>query len=491
MKSDQPQNSLYERYASAEMKAIFSSPARYRTWRRVWLALAESQQELGLPISDRQIEELRRVADEIDFERVAELEAETRHDVVAHLRHFAELAAEAGGILHLGATSAFVTDNTDLILLRRAMGLLLGRTATLMAELARFARSHAALPTLAFTHLQPAQLTTVGKRACLWLQDFLLDHQLLERMLEDLPARGAKGTTGTQASYLTLFDGDHEKVRQLDALVAERLGFPHSFAVTGQTYPRKLDSRLLAALSGIGESCHKLGTDLRLLQSMGETCHKLGTDLRLLQSMGEISEPFDSTQVGSSAMAYKRNPVRAERMCSLSRRLISDSLNGGMTAAIQWLERSLDDSANRRLVLPDACLMADAVLNLASGIVAGLRVHSGAIEAHVRRELPFMASETFLMQGTLRGGDRQELHEIIRRLSMEAHQKVEAGEENPLVSLIAAEPAFGLSREEAESLLDPQSFTGRSAQQVEDFLSEVVDPLLETAQKAATEEPKV
>lgn len=474
MASETPQNSLYERYASPEMAALFSAGHRYRTWRRIWIALAEAQQELGLGITDEQLEALRRAAPKLDLARVAEIERKTRHDVVAHLRHFAEQAGDAGGILHLGATSAFVTDNTDAVLVRDALGLVRRRVVTAIGELADFARRTRSVPCLAYTHFQPAQLTTVGKRACLWIQDLLLDLEELGRFLGGYRCRGVKGTTGTQASYLTLFDGDHEKVRRLDRLVARNLGFAASFPVTGQTYPRKIDSRVLQLLAGVGESCHKMGTDLRLLQGVGE-----------------LAEPFDPDQVGSSAMAYKRNPVRAERMCSLSRRLITDSLNGPLTSSTQWLERSLDDSANRRLVLPDAFMAADAVLQLAAGIAHRIAVRQGAVRHRVERELPFMATETFLMQATVRGGDRQELHERLRRYSLEAHEAVSRGEANPLVDRILADPGFGLDPTEVAAVLKPERFIGRSPEQVSEYLDEVVGPALEGLEAAGIEEPRI
>ncbi len=469
-----PGNPLHDRYASSEMAAIFSTRHRYATWRRIWIALAESQRELGLPITEEQLAALRGVENKLDLDRVAQIERETRHDVVAHLRHFAEQAGGAGGILHLGATSAFITDNTDLLLAREALALLEGRLATVLGGLTEFARRWRDLPCLAYTHFQPAQLTTVGKRACLWAQDFVLDLTEVRRRRADLPARGAKGTTGTQASFLTLFDGDHERVRDLDRRVASRLGFAASVAVSGQTYPRKLDSQLLATLAGIAESCHKMGTDLRLLQGVGE-----------------LAEPFDPGQVGSSAMAYKRNPVRAERMCALARRVMTDSLNGPLNAATQWLERSLDDSANRRLVLPDAFLAADACLGLAGHIAAGLRVHESAVAARVARELPFMATETLLMQATRRGGDRQQLHEKIRGYSFAAQEQVAAGGSNPLVATIVADPDFRLSAAEVATWIDPVAFTGRSAQQVDEFLDEVVAPALAGVTATAVEEPRI
>jgi adenylosuccinate lyase len=455
------------------MSHLLTAEHRYGTWRRIWIALAECQRDLGLPITERQLSALR-AAPAVDFDRVAVLERESRHDVVAHLRHFAEQAGEAGGILHLGATSAFVTDNTDVILLREGLELLLARSTRVLQELRDFADRHRELPCLAYTHFQPAQLTTVGKRACLWLQDLLTDAHELERRIRELRCRGAKGTTGTQASFLTLFGGDHEKVRELDCRIAERLGFAASWPVTGQTYPRKQDSQILATLSGVAESCHKMGTDLRLLQGVGE-----------------LSEPFDEKQVGSSAMAYKRNPVRSERMCALARRLITDSLNGALNASTQWLERSLDDSANRRLVLTDSLLTADAILGLAGGICAGLRVHREAIFARVERELPFMATETFLMEGALRGGDRQELHEAIRQYSLDAYAAVTGGAENPLIASIAADSRFRLSLAELQSMLDPVAFTGRSARQVSEFGAEHVDPFLARHRPAPIEQPRV
>jgi adenylosuccinate lyase len=478
MPDDSPQNPLHERYASPEMARIFSAANRYGWWRRLWIALAEGERELGLPIRAEQIAALRQVAGDLDLGRVAELEQRTRHDVVAHLRHYAEQADRAhpgaGGILHLGATSAFLTDNTDALLMREGLTLLAARLAAAGRGLADFARRTQDLPTLAYTHFQPAQLTTVGKRACLWLQDLLLDLGEVRHRLATLRCRGVKGTTGTQASFLTLFAGDGGKVRELDRRLAARLGFAGSFPVTGQTYPRKQDSQVLQSLAGIAESCHKLGTDLRLLQGLGE-----------------LAEPFDAEQVGSSAMAYKRNPVRAERMCGLARRLITDSLNGPLNAATQWLERSLDDSANRRLVITDSFLAADAVLSLAGHLASGLVVRRETIAARVARELPFMATETLLMEAALRGGDRQELHERIRRYSLEAQAAVEAGGDNPLVGRIVADPDFRLSRAEVEPWLDPRVFTGRSAAQVEEFLAEVAEPALAEVDAAAVAAPRI
>jgi len=474
MLPERPQNPLHERYASRRMAQLFTASHRFATWRRLWIALAECQRELGLPISEEQLAALRRVAGDTDLERVAELERRTRHDVVAHLRHFAEQAGEAGAVLHLGATSMYVVDNTDGLLVRDALRLVERRLAAAMRPLADFARRHRMLPTLAYTHLQPAQLTTVGKRACLWLQDLLIDLETVRRLVADLRCRGVKGTTGTQASYLELFDGDHQKVETLDQLLTEKIGFTASYPVTGQTYPRKQDSQVLAGLAGIAESCHRLGGDVRLLQGLGE-----------------LSEPFDSEQVGSSAMAYKRNPVRSERMCGLARRLLTDSLNGPLNASLQWLERSLDDSANRRLVLADAFLTCDALLLLASNIGDGLVALESGIAAHVTRELPFMATENLLMKATVRGGDRQQLHERLRRHSLAAHEAVARGESNPLLEAIADDADFGLDREEIVAAVRPEEFIGRAPEQVDRFLAEVIEPALAGTEELESEPLRV
>ena len=469
-----PQNPLHERYASRQMAHIFSAENRFAQWRRIWIALAESQKELGLDISDAQIDALKAAEHDLDLARVAEIERATRHDVVAHLRHYAERAGDAGGVLHLGATSAFITDNTDVLLTRDALRLLRQRLGTTLQGLAAFAKEHKDLSALAYTHFQPAQLTTVGKRAALWLHDFVMDLNEVDYRLATLRCRGAKGTTGTQASYMTLFGGDGEKVRQLDQAIAQRLDFPSSFPVTGQTYARKQDSQVLSCLVGIAESCHKMGTDLRLLQGVGE-----------------LSEPFDEKQVGSSAMAYKRNPVRAERLCGLARRLITDGLNGPINTATQWLERSLDDSSNRRLVLPDAFMTADAILGLAGHLGSGLRVRESVVRSRVDRELPFMATETLLMEAALRGGDRQELHERLRQYSLEAQEVVATGGENPLIDRVLGDADFRLEREEVLSWLDPQRFTGRSSDQVTELLAEVVEPALAAVEIAGIEEPRI
>lgn len=456
------------------MLAIFAPESRYAIWRELWVALAECQRELGLPISDAQLASIRQVAGRIDLARVAELERVTRHDVVAHLRHFAELAGEGGAVLHLGATSAYLTDNADLILTRKALRLLEARLVATLRGLASFARAQARVPCLAYTHFQPAQLSTVGKRAVLWAQDFLLDLVEIRRRIEELPFRGVKGTTGTQASFLELFGGNEARVRELDRRVSLRFGFARPIAVAGQTYSRKIDSQVLLALAGLGESAHKFGTDLRLLQGVGE-----------------LAEPFESSQVGSSAMAYKRNPVLAERMCGLSRRLLTDAWNGPWNAATQWLERSLDDSSNRRLVLPEAFLTADAVLLLAAHLARGIVVRPEVVAARVARELPFMATERILMQAVLRGGDRQELHERLRQVSLRAQEEVARGADNTLLESIASDPAFRLGREELRELLDPASFTGLAASQVEQFLEEVLEPALAGAEAAEPEAPAV
>ncbi|MGB2753510.1 MAG: adenylosuccinate lyase [Phycisphaerae bacterium] len=451
---------LVTRYAGPQMAALWSPARKIRTWRRLWIALAEAQKELGLAITDAQIAEMRRHTDDVDFERAEELERELRHDVMAHVRAFAEQYPKAGPIIHLGATSCFVGDNADLVILREGLGLLRGRLLAVMDRLAGFAAEHAHLATLGFTHYQPAQLTTVGKRACLWLYDLLLDYRALEHALGELRFRGVKGTTGTQASFLRLFDGDHEKVKRLDRLVAEKMGFGGVYPITGQTYSRKVDYQVLTVLSGLAQSAHKFANDLRLLANRKE-----------------LEEPFEEKQVGSSAMAYKRNPMRAERMTGLARVVMALVPAAAATAAEQWLERTLDDSATRRIVLAEAFLGADAVLRLYQNIAAGLVVYPKMCAKHVAEELPFMATENILMAAVKAGGDRQALHEKIRQHSHATAKRVKLeGGENDLLARLKKDPAFAKVDIDAE--LDPARFVGRAPEQVEEFLATEVRPLL-------------
>jgi adenylosuccinate lyase len=450
---------LIERYASPEMVAVWSVENRYRTWRKVWVALAEAEAELGLPITEEQLRELREHIDDLNLEVAHEYERRFRHDVVAHIRAYGDQCPKARGIIHLGATSAFVTDNADLVLLRDALQLIRDRLVGLVDALARLAQRYRDVPCLAWTHLQPAQPTTVGKRACLWCYDFYLDFQEVERRLQELRCRGAKGATGTQASFLALFNGDRRKVRQLDELVARKLGFSSSYPVTGQTYSRKVDAQLLDALAGIGISAHKMGTDLRLLASRRE-----------------IEEPFGEEQVGSSAMPYKRNPMRSERLCSLARLLVE--LRGSLahTAATQWLERSLDDSSLRRLALPEAFLLADAILRLALATVPRLVVNEAVIRANLNEELPFMASEAILMAAVKAGGDRQELHERLRVHAMAAAEQMKRyGQRNDFLERLRNDPAFA-SVPWAE-VLRPERYVGRAPEQVDEFIDEWIEPL--------------
>ncbi len=459
------QSPLGGRYASAEMQELWSEPHRVGLWRRLWLALAESEQALGLAIPDEALAAMRAHLDDADLAAAAAFERRFRHDVMAHVHAFGEQAPAARAHLHLGATSAFVTDNADLIVMRDGLRLVLGRVVGILEALARFAGTHRALPCLAYTHFQPAQLTTVGKRATLWMQDFALDVEELLHRIDALRFRGCQGTTGTQASFLQLFNGDHEAVRQLERQVAERMGFARAFAVTGQTYPRKTDSAVLDVLSGIAQSAAKLAVDLRLLQ------HE-----------GELLEPFESEQIGSSAMAYKRNPMRAERIGALSRFVISLQANAAHTAANQWLERTLDDSANRRLTLPEAFLTTDAILLLVANIAGGLEVRPPVIARHVTDQMPFMATERWMMLGASAGGDRQELHEVIRRHSLAVAEQVSRGEPNDLLDRLAGAPEF--SRVPVETLraeLDPARYVGRAPEQVGEFLAEFLEPLLERA----------
>lgn len=453
---------LIERYASAEMVELFSPRARARLWREIWCALAEAERELGVQIPEGAIREMRAAIDRIDLARVAELERDLRHDVMAHVHHFGEVAPSARPYLHLGATSADITDNADLILHRRALDLVRRRLVRGMAALREFAWTHRALPALGFTHFQPAQPTTVGKRATLWIQDFLLDLEELEFRVSTLRFRGIRGATGTEATYLELFGGDGAKVDALNERVARRFGFERTFPVTGQTYPRKADAAILATLAGIGASASKLGNDVRLLQHLGE-----------------VEEPAETRQIGSSSMPYKRNPMRAERLCALGRHAIALALDPAFTAATQWLERTLDDSANRRIALPEAYWTADAILILTHDIAAGLTVHPAVIERRLRDELPLLAAETILLRGVARGGDRQALHERLRRHAWAVREAVQQGGRNDLIDRIAADPAFRLSKAELEAALAPEAFVGRAPQQTEAFLRERVDPILE------------
>ncbi|MEX1182261.1 MAG: adenylosuccinate lyase [Gemmatimonadota bacterium] len=457
-------NPLVERYASPEMSAIFSANFKFRTWRRLWLALAEAEQELGLEIPDAALTAMRAQLDNIDMARAAELEQRLRHDVMAHVHHFGEVAPAAKAFIHLGATSAYVTDNTELLQHRDALLLVRRRLLASIAALAAFARTYRSLPTLGYTHFQPAQPTTVGKRATLWLQDLMLDLEEIEHRLETVRFRGARGTTGTEASFLELFSGDGARVDELNRRVAAKLGFDRLYAVTGQTYPRKADYAYLSTLAGLAASASKFAHDIRLLQHLKE-----------------IEEPFEDEQIGSSAMAYKRNPMRTERITALARHVITLSMDPAFTAATQWLERTLDDSANRRIAIPEAYLGVDAILLLLHNVCAGLVVRPGVIRRHLAEELPFMATETILMQAVRAGGDRQDLHERIRRHSIAAAEGVkERGEANDLVERLAADAAFGMSRGDIDAMLDPARFTGRAAEQVDNFLAAEVDPVLQT-----------
>ncbi len=464
---------LVARYAGEAMIALFSPRTKFRTWRRLWLALAEAQQELGLDITDEQLDEMRRHLSDVNFDRAEAFERELRHDVMAHVRAFGEQCPKARPIIHLGATSCYVGDNADLVVLREALRLLRPRLVTTIDRLSRFAEEHRDLATLGFTHYQPAQLTTVGKRACLWIADLLMDLGALENVLANLRFRGAKGTTGTQASFLRLFDGDHEKVKRLDARVAEKLDFEAVYPVTGQTYSRKVDYVAVAALSGLAQSAHKFACDLRLLANRKE-----------------LEEPFEAKQVGSSAMAYKRNPMRAERMTSLARYLVGLAPVAAQTAAEQWLERTLDDSAARRIVLPEAFLAADGVLRLYQNVAAGLVVYPKMIARHVAAELPFMATENVLMAAVKAGGDRQTLHERVREHSQAAARRVKAeGGENDLLDRLKGDEAFAQVDIDAE--LDPSRFVGRAPEQVDEFLAEHVRPVLKANADLVGAEAKI
>ncbi|HHV51685.1 MAG TPA: adenylosuccinate lyase [Clostridiales bacterium] len=461
--SNRYESPLSKRYASPEMQYLFSDDNKFRTWRKLWIALAEAERELGLPITKEQIAQLKEHAEDINYEVAAAREKEVRHDVMAHVYAYGQQCPDAKGIIHLGATSCYVGDNTDLIIMYDALKLILGKLVNAVALLARFAEKYKDLPTLGFTHFQPAQPTTVGKRACLWIQEFLMDIEEVEYRLKNAKLLGSKGTTGTQASFLELFEGDHEKCRRLDQMIAEKMGFEKCFAVSGQTYPRKLDSMIMSTLSGIAQSAAKFSNDIRLLQHLKE-----------------IEEPFEKNQIGSSAMAYKRNPMRSERIAALARYVIADSLNPAITASTQWFERTLDDSANKRISIAEGFLAVDGILSLVINIADGLVVNTAVIERNLKRELPFMATENIMMDCVKKGGDRQELHERIRVHSMEAGRRIKQGDgENDLLDRIASDPVFGVTLEELESMLEPRRYVGRAPEQTAEFLSEQVYPVLE------------
>ena len=454
---------LSERYASKEMQYIFSPDMKFRTWRKLWIALAETEKELGLPITDEQIEELKSHAEDINYEVAKEREKIVRHDVMSHVYAYGVQCPKAKGIIHLGATSCYVGDNTDIIVMSEALKLVRKKLINVIAELRNFADKYKNQPTLAFTHFQPAQPTTVGKRATLWMQEFLMDLEDLEYVAGTLKLLGSKGPTGTQASFLELFDGDQETIDKIDPMIAEKMGFKAAYPVSGQTYSRKVDTRVLNILAGIAASAHKFSNDIRLLQHLKE-----------------VEEPFEKTQIGSSAMAYKRNPMRSERIASLSRYVMVDALNPAITSATQWFERTLDDSANKRLSVPEGFLAIDGILDLCLNVVDGLVVYPKVIEKHLMSELPFMATENIMMDAVKAGGDRQELHERIRELSMEAGRTVKVeGKENNLLELIAADPAFNLSLEDLKKTMDPARYVGRAPLQVDNFLKNVVDPVLD------------
>ena len=463
MSNDRYTSPLSERYASREMQYIFSPDKKFRTWRKLWIALAETEKELGLDITDEQIEELKAHADDINYDVAKEREKVVRHDVMSHVYAYGKQCPKAKGIIHLGATSCYVGDNTDIILMSEALEIVRKKLINVIAELAKFADEHKNLPTLAFTHFQPAQPTTVGKRATLWMQEFMMDLEDLEYVKGSLKLLGSKGTTGTQASFLELFDGDQETIDKIDPMIAKKMGFETCYPVSGQTYSRKVDTRVVNVLAGIAASAHKMSNDIRLLQHLKE-----------------IEEPFEKTQIGSSAMAYKRNPMRSERIASLSRYVMVDAMNPAITSATQWFERTLDDSANKRLSVPEGFLAIDGILDLCLNVVDGLVVYPKVIEKRLMSELPFMATENIMMDAVKAGGDRQELHERIRELSMEAGRNVkEKGLDNNLLELIAADPAFNLSLEELQKTMDPAKYVGRAPVQVEAYLNNVVNPMLE------------
>lgn len=454
---------LNSRYASAEMQELFSPDRKFRTWRKLWVALAEAEQELGLPITAEQIEELKSHLDDINYDTAAKEEAKVRHDVMAHVHAYGEQCPTAKGIIHLGATSCYVGDNTDLILMSDGLKLIRKQIVAVIARLADFADEYKSLPTLGFTHFQPAQLVTVGKRATLWIQELLLDLEDLDHLLSGLKLLGSKGTTGTQASFMSLFDQDHDKIKKLDEIIAAKMGFNGVYPVSGQTYSRKIDSRVLNILAGIAQSAAKFSNDIRLLQHMKE-----------------IEEPFESGQIGSSAMAYKRNPMRSERIASLARYVIADAQNAAMTSSAQWFERTLDDSANKRISVPEAFLATDAILRIYLNIAGGMVVYPKVIEKHINAELPFMATENIMMAAARAGGDRQELHERIRQHSMAAGARVKMdGLENDLLERIADDPLFNLSRDDLSSMLNASDYIGRCPEQVSEFLENYVKPIID------------
>ena len=463
MSTDRYTSPLSERYASKEMQYIFSPDKKFRTWRRLWIALAETEKELGLDITQEQIDELKANADNINYDVAKEREKKVRHDVMSHVYAYGQQCPKAKGIIHLGATSCYVGDNTDIIVMTEALRLVKKKLVNVLDELAQFADTYKDLPTLAFTHFQPAQPTTVGKRATLWMQEFCLDLEDLDHVLDGMKLLGSKGTTGTQASFMELFDGDQKVIDMIDPMIAKKMGFKECYPVSGQTYSRKVDTRVCNVLAGIAASAHKMSNDIRLLQHLKE-----------------VEEPFEKNQIGSSAMAYKRNPMRSERIASLSRYVMTEALNPAMTSAVQWFERTLDDSANKRLSIPEAFLAIDGVLDLCLNVVDGLVVYPKVIEKRLMSELPFMATENIMMDAVKAGGDRQEIHEKIRRLSMEAGKNVKMeGGENNLLDLIAADGTFGLTKEELEACMEPSKYIGRAPEQVDAFLSKVVLPIMD------------
>lgn len=464
MSTDRYVSPLSERYASKEMQYIFSPDMKFRTWRKLWIALAETEKELGLNITQEQIDELKAHAEDINYDVAKERERQVRHDVMSHVYAYGVQCPKAKGIIHLGATSCYVGDNTDIIVMTEALKLVRKKLVNVIAELSAFADKYKEQPTLAFTHFQPAQPTTVGKRATLWTQEFLLDLEDLEYVLGTMKLLGSKGTTGTQASFLELFDGDQETIDKIDPMIAKKMGFKECYPVSGQTYSRKVDTRVANILAGIAASAHKMSNDIRLLQHLKE-----------------VEEPFEKSQIGSSAMAYKRNPMRSERIASLSRYVMVDALNPAITSATQWFERTLDDSANKRLSIPEGFLAIDGILDLCLNVVDGLVVYPKVIEKHMMAELPFMATENIMMDAVKAGGDRQELHERIRELSMEAGKTVKVeGKDNNLLELIAADPAFNLSLEDLQKSMDPKKYIGRAKEQTERFVNEVVQPVLDS-----------